>query len=107
LGTPILFYMYLAPGFSHACSAFAVAAFFVLWLHVRRDWSLPGIIVLGSCAALMGMVREQDLFMAAGPALDFVVWAWRNVNAGGLSPASAVVRAVVGTVTSLCRPLSD
>ena len=33
-GTPILFYMYLAPGFSHACSAFAVAVFFVLWMHV-------------------------------------------------------------------------
>ena len=27
----------LHPGrFSHACSAFAAAAFFVLWLHVRR-----------------------------------------------------------------------
>ena len=26
LGTPLLFYMYLAPPFSHACSAFAVAA---------------------------------------------------------------------------------
>src|SRR4029078_1606234 len=26
-GTPLLFYMYVAPPFSHACSAFAVAAF--------------------------------------------------------------------------------
>ena len=60
LGTPILFYMYLAPGFSHACSAFAVSAFVVVWLHVRRDWSVPGVVALGAAAALMGMVREQD-----------------------------------------------
>ena len=44
LGTPIVFYMYLAPGFSHACSAFAVAAFVVIWLHVRQDWSLKGVV---------------------------------------------------------------
>ena len=72
LGTPIVFYMYLAPGFSHACSAFAVAAFVVIWLHVRQDWSLKGAVALGAAAALMGMVREQDMFMALGPALDFV-----------------------------------
>src|SRR5688572_1600897 len=53
LGTPVLFYMYLAPGFSHACSAFAVAAFVVIWLHVRRDWSLKGVVALGAAAALM------------------------------------------------------
>src|SRR5688572_21648659 len=52
LGTPILFYMYLAPGFSHACSAFAVAAFVVIWLHVRREWSLKGVVALGAAAAL-------------------------------------------------------
>jgi hypothetical protein len=73
LGTPLLFYMYVAPGFSHACSAFAVAAFVVVWLHVRRTWSLQGVAVLGAAAALMGMVREQDAFIAIGPAVDFVV----------------------------------
>ena len=36
-GTPLVFYMYVAPGFSHANSAFAVAAFVVAWLHVRRE----------------------------------------------------------------------
>ncbi len=70
LGTPLLFYMYIAPGFSHACSAFAVAAFVVAWLRVRRDWSWPGVAALGALAALMGMVREQDVFIAVGPALD-------------------------------------
>ena len=72
LGTPLLFYMYVAPPFSHACSAFAVALFVTVWLHVRRD--------MDACAApsrsarrgaLMAMVREQDVFFVAGPALDF------------------------------------
>jgi hypothetical protein len=72
IGTPLLFYMYLAPGFSHACSAFAVAAFVLLWLHVRADWSPVGIAALGAMAALMGMVREQDLFIAIGPAVDYL-----------------------------------
>ncbi len=98
-GTPILFYMYLAPGFSHACSAFAVAVFFVLWMHVRREWSFAGVIALGACAALMGMVREQDLFMAVGPAIDFVVFALRKVRSGALSLSTTVMRAVAGSVT--------
>jgi hypothetical protein len=73
LGTPLLFYMYVAPGFSHACSAFAVAAFTALWLHVRRTWSLPGVVALGACAGLMGIVREQDALVAIGPAVDYLV----------------------------------
>ena len=46
LGTPLLFYMYVAPPFSHACSAFAVALFVSVWLHVRRTWSVGGAFVL-------------------------------------------------------------
>jgi len=71
LGTPLLFYMYIAPPFSHACSAFAVALFVTIWLRVRRTWSMAGAVVLGAAAALMAMVREQDIFFALGPAVDF------------------------------------
>ncbi len=70
-GTPLIFYMYVAPGFSHACSAFAVAAFVLVWLRVRRDWTVGGVMALGGLAALMGMVREQDVFLAIGPAVDY------------------------------------
>ena len=80
LGTPLLFYMYVAPPFSHACSAFAVALFLNVWLHVRRDWSPRGAFALGLCAGLLAMVREQDVFLALGPAVDFL-WA----SACGLS----------------------
>ncbi len=71
IGTPLLFYMYIAPPMSHATSAFAVALFVVIWLRVRDDWSLGGLIALGASAGLMAMVREQDAFFAVGPAIDF------------------------------------
>ncbi len=72
LGTPLLFYMYVSPPYSHACSAFAVALFVTIWLHVREGWSVSGAIALGFSGALMAMVREQDAFLALGPAVDFV-----------------------------------
>jgi hypothetical protein len=71
VGTPLLFYMYVAPPFAHACSAFAVALFVNVWLHVRSTWSPRGAFALGLSAALMAMVREQDVFLALGPAVDF------------------------------------
>ena len=81
LGTPLLFYMYVAPPFSHACSAFAVALFVTIWLHVRESWTVRGLILLGLAAALMAMVREQDIFFAVGPAFD---WALSLVHGSGL-----------------------
>lgn len=95
-GTPLVFYMYVAPGFSHANSAFAVAAFVVAWLHVRRDWSAGGVAALGALAALMGMVREQDLFIAIGPAVDYVVKMGRAVRSGHRSPGEMLWKAVLG-----------
>jgi hypothetical protein len=74
IGTPLLFYAYVAPGFAHACSAFAVALFVNVWLHVRKRWTAAGAFALGLSVALMAMVREQDAFLALGPAVDFV-WA--------------------------------
>jgi hypothetical protein len=68
--------MYVAPPFSHACSAFAVALFTYVWLRVRDGWSTRGLIALGAAGALMAMVREQDAFFTAGPALDFL---WSGV----------------------------
>ena len=92
LGTPLLFYMYVAPPFSHACSAFAVAVFVNVWLRVRRQWSTGGALALGICAAVMTMVREQDAFIALGPAVDFV-WSARWRAGASLT---AQVRAALG-----------
>ena len=89
-GTPLLFYMYVAPPFSHACSAFAVALFVTIWLHVRDTWSMRGAIALGLAGALMAMVREQDLFFALGPALDIVLTR-RNVLVAAVAGSAAFV----------------
>lgn len=81
-GTPLLFYMYVAPPFSHACSAFAVALFVTIWLHVRARWTIGGVAALGLSGALVAMVREQDVFFLIGPAADFAFTALRP---GGLT----------------------
>jgi hypothetical protein len=88
LGTPLLFYMYVSPPYSHACSAFAVALFVTIWLHARERWTVGGAIALGLSGALMAMVREQDAFLALGPAVDFVATAFLNRD-------SSVARAIL------------
>jgi hypothetical protein len=95
LGTPILFYSYIAPPFSHACSAFAVALFVTVWLRVRRTWSVPGMVVLGLAAALMVMVREQDIFFAIGVLVDFALTGARAT--GMASRKQPIVAALVGS----------
>jgi hypothetical protein len=70
VGTPLVFYMYVAPPMAHACSSFAVALFLVTWMRVRRRWSFAGCAALGALAALMAMVREQDALIAVGPIAD-------------------------------------
>jgi hypothetical protein len=74
LGTPLLFYMYIAPPFSHACSAFAVALFTWVWLRVRAEWRPAGLAALGAAGALMVMTREQDVFFGVAVAVDYVIW---------------------------------
>jgi hypothetical protein len=77
LGTPLLFYMFLAPVFAHATSAFSVALFVCVWLQVRRSWSIAGLAGLSAAAALMVMVREQDAAYLIGPVVDF---AWQHAQ---------------------------
>src|SRR5262249_32535475 len=93
-GTPRLFYMYGAPPFSHACSAFAVALFTYVWLRVRDGWSAGGLAALGAAAALMAMTREQDIFFAVAAALDFSLTPNLRPKVRGLLPAAACFLAV-------------
>jgi hypothetical protein len=95
LGTPLLFYMYVAPVFGHATSAFAVTLFVVAWLRARREWDTPNVVLLAAAGALMAMVREQDAFFIVGPAVDFAVTQirsrqWLSVNTlGGAAVGAA------------------
>ena len=95
-GTPLLFYMYAAPPYSHACSAFAVALFVTVWLRVRREWSPRGLATLGAAAALMAMVREQDIFFAVGPAVDWLLNKGQTTRDKVVAVASAAAAFAVG-----------
>lgn len=110
IGTPLVFYMYVAPGFGHACSAFAVALLLWTWLRVRGSWTLAGALQLGAAGALLPMVREQDVFFLAGPAIDFVRWALRQTvpppigAAANVAPSTQAARSPVHVVlaTAVC-----
>jgi hypothetical protein len=101
VGTPLFFYMYVAPPMSHAASAFAVSAFTLAWISVRERWSPGGLVGLAALAALMAMVREQDLFFGVGPLLDYAAHlvkehrrdGWKQVVARHLPRAAAAVLA--------------
>lgn len=107
LGTPLPFYMYLAPGMAHACSAFVVAVFVAAWLVVRRRWSVRGVALVGALAALMTMVREQDAFFALGPAVD-VLWAqcsrWRRTAPAPPVPSVAAIAGGLGSFAVVFAP---
>lgn len=61
--TPVAYYLYIAPGMSHACSLFAVALFFTAGYWASSgDWRRWA--VWGASCGLMTLVREQDGFFA-------------------------------------------
>ena len=103
LGTPLLFYAYIAPGFSHAASAFAAALFVWVWLVVRARWTAGGAIVLGLCGGLMASVREQDLLLVVGPGLDFLRH-W--LRAGPKGPANTQQPSGPGGPTYMASAIS-
>jgi hypothetical protein len=89
-GTPLVFYMYVAPPFAHATSAFAVSALTLAWLRVRRRWSPGGTALVGTLAALVVLVREQDAFLLIGPAVDFArTWLHARWTSGQADPNQA------------------
>ena len=101
-GTPLIFYMYVAPPMAHACEAFAVAAFLFVWLHVRERWTAGGGVALGALAALMVMVREQTLFLVVTPALDWALAWWRAPqDAAGPTRRGLLAHAAAGSVAFL------
>jgi Dolichyl-phosphate-mannose-protein mannosyltransferase len=73
--TPVAYYMYVAPGMSHAASLFAAALFFTLW-----PWAQSGStgrwIVWGAAAGLMALVREQDGLLAVAALLAVGSSSW-------------------------------
>lgn len=66
--SPLLYYMTIAPGFSHATSVFAVAALVWLTLDARaRDGSFLRWAMVGAMGGIAALVREQDALFLAVP----------------------------------------
>jgi hypothetical protein len=97
-GTPFVFYMYIAPAFSHACSAFAVSLMLWLWLRCRDTWRGGQVFGLALAGALLPTVREQDVIFLVIPALDFLRWTWRRRATGAVDPISTLKTAAIAVV---------
>jgi hypothetical protein len=103
LGTPLLYYTTLAPGFSHAASVFAVSL--VAWLALRldaqpetrlRDWALAGAAV-----GLAGLVREQDALYGVLPGGVLV---WHTLRSRDWSRGVLRGAALLGTAVLVFSP---
>jgi hypothetical protein len=69
-GTPLLYYVTLAPGFSHAVSLFAITLLIFLTLRFRsQGLTIASAAILGAVGGLAALVREQDGLFLAVPAL--------------------------------------
>jgi predicted membrane protein len=71
--TPVAYYMYIAPGMSHAVSLFAVAVFFSLGPWVMASPTMRRWALWGGSAGLMTLIREQDWFFAVAAVVPIVV----------------------------------
>lgn len=88
LGSPLLYYVTVAPGFSHAPGLFAVAL--LLWLTLR-EWAeeSPGVMqwaAIGLAGGLCALVREQDGLFLVMPGLLLLE---RTLRARGKGPVLA------------------
>ena len=90
--SPLLYYMTLAPGFSHATSVFAVAA--LVWTalasRARSGGGWMGWMAVGALGGIAALVREQDALFLAVPLALLAVDAIRSGRW-----AAAALRAVV------------
>jgi hypothetical protein len=101
LGTPVLYYMTLAPAFAHATSLFAVSLLVWAWLRARARGQaarLRDYAAVGAAGGLCGLVREQDVLFLALPLLGLALDALRHgrfVRAAASALAVALAAGVV------------
>jgi hypothetical protein len=101
LATPVLYYLTLAPGFSHACSIFAVALLVWLWLWARDAATLTQCALIGAAGGLCALVREQDGLFLVVPAIDLGL---RAIARGELLRGLARLAALAATALAVFLP---
>jgi len=78
--TNAVYYMYVAPAFSHAASLFASALFVFVWWRTRQARTNGGWLswlALGFSGGLMMMVREQEAVFLVIPAVEGIYLGYR------------------------------
>jgi len=102
VGTPVLYYLTLAPAFSHGCALFAVSLTVWLWLRaVRRKGGLADWMLVGLAGGLAGLVREQDALYLVVPG----AWvAWTAVRSGDIARGAARLLAMGMTAAVVFVP---
>jgi len=94
--SPLLYYMTIAPGFSHATSVFAVAALAWTTLAARKRSRLTSWMAVGMAGGIAALVREQDALFLVVPLGLLAADALRTGNWG-----PAIRRAAVTVATAL------
>jgi hypothetical protein len=96
LGTPLVYYVFQMPSYSHASSVFVTALLIYLAFRWKLEWTPSRAIILGAVVGLEGLVRTQGILFWVVPlvvhwrggAREFVRSEWRLV---ALYTASAAV----------------
>lgn len=84
--TPLLYYQYREPLYSHATSAFVTGLVILVWWRTHRG--LPGSkygVLLGGLIGLAALVRWQHLVYLVLPAVS-TIWWWLSSPAGERRP---------------------
>lgn len=77
LASPLLFYMYISPPWSHTGGLFMVALFVWYWLRTKPQRTLRQWFWLGVMGGLMVMSREQLGLFLLLPALEALAHYWQ------------------------------
>lgn len=71
LATPLVYYVFQMPSYSHVPSVFVTALLLYLALRWRDEWTRSRAIVLGAIVGLEGLVRTQGILFWIVPLLVY------------------------------------
>jgi hypothetical protein len=81
LASPIVFFMFVSPPWSHVPALFGVTLFITLWWETRGRRTTGRWLLLGLLGGLMTLCREQLGLVMLLPAIESLVIYWRYLRA--------------------------
>ena len=95
--TPLVYYLYLAPSYSHALTAFTSGAFFLYWWRTRRAERAATWFRWGLLAGVLFLAHWNDVVLAIPV---FAVEASRLLRGDGTRRAGASVRRLLACASA-------